>query len=93
VTCSIFSSRHGDETFGAHRDAWYGAVVQVAGAKDRQIREALLDGSGAPGMRSDHESGDILLLSKLLPHMVNTPALPGHSVHVAFAIDRDSRHP
>ena len=34
VTCDIYHSRYGDETSGAHRDTWYGAVVQVSGVKD-----------------------------------------------------------
>jgi Cupin superfamily protein len=93
VTCSIFRSQHGDETFGAHGDAWYGAVAQVAGAKHWLIGEALLDGSGTPVPDLTTTAGDILLIPKLLPHLVSTPASPGHSVHLAFAIDRDSRHP
>jgi ribosomal protein L16 Arg81 hydroxylase len=90
VTCSIFCSRHGDETFGAHGDAWYGAIVQGSGAKDWRIGAALLDGSAGPVCKLTTQAGDILLIPKLLPHVVSTPATPGHSVHLAFAIDRDS---
>jgi hypothetical protein len=34
-------------------------------------------------------AGDILLISKYAPHLVSTPADPGHSVHLAFAVNRD----
>lgn len=43
VTCSVFTSRTGDQTFGAHRDTWYGAVVQIDGA------QRLADRRRAPG--------------------------------------------
>ena len=90
VTCSVFASRYGDETFGAHRDTWYGAVVQVSGAKDWQIGEALLDPAGTPPQHVRTRAGDILLIPKNLAHIVTTPPAPGHSVHLAFAICRDT---
>jgi hypothetical protein len=88
VTCSVFTSRYGDETFGAHRDTWYGVVVQMDGAKDWLIGEGLLGGSG-PVQPVRTQAGDILLIPKALPHVVSTPADPGHSIHLAFAVDRD----
>ena len=39
LTCSSYESRYGDETSGRHRDAWYGAVVQIAGAKNWLLGE------------------------------------------------------
>jgi Cupin superfamily protein len=88
VLCSVYESAHGDESFGAHGDGWFAAVVQVAGAKDWRIGQGLLDGGG-PGVKVTLAAGDILLLPKSLPHLVTTPADPGWSVHLAFAIDRD----
>jgi hypothetical protein len=93
VTCSVFESQFGDETFGRHRDAWLGAVVQVAGAKDWLLGECLLDGSGVPARAVTTSAGDILLIPKGLPHVASTPPDPGHSVHLAFAIDRDEPPP
>ena len=89
VTCDIYHSRYGDETSGAHRDTWYGAVVQVSGVKDWLTGEGLPGGAGTPAQRVSTRAGDILLIPKYLPHAVSTPADPGHSVHLAFAIDRD----
>src|SRR5258707_7170960 len=40
VTCAAYESAHGDETMGAHRDDWHGAVIQVAGAKEWRARGA-----------------------------------------------------
>jgi len=93
VTCTIYWSRHGDETFGRHRDTWYGAVVQAAGVKDWLTGEGLPGGTGTPARQVTTQAGDILLLPKYLPHVVTTPADPGHSVHLAFAIDRDEPPP
>ena len=89
VLCSVYESAHGDETFGAHGDAWFGAVVQVAGTKEWQIGEEPLD-AGASGVKVTVAAGDVLLVPKSLPHVVTTPADPGWSVHLAFAIDRDA---
>jgi hypothetical protein len=89
VTCNIFASRHGDETFRKHRDTWYGAVIQISGAKQWTLGEALFC-SDFPAPRQVATSAvDILLIPKYVPHMVTTPSVPGHSVHLAFAIDRD----
>jgi hypothetical protein len=89
VLCSVYESGHGDESFGAHRDAWFGAVVQVAGVKDWQIGEGLLGAAGPPAAAVTMTAGDVLLMPKSLPHLVTTPADPGWSVHLAFALDRD----
>jgi hypothetical protein len=88
VLCSVYESAHGDETFGAHRDAWFGAVIQVAGAKHWQIGPGLLDAASPPAQVT-MTAGDILLVPRSLPHLVSTPADPGWSVHLAFALDRD----
>jgi hypothetical protein len=58
-------------------------------AKDWQIGEGLLDAAAPPAMDITVRAGDILLVPKSLPHLVTTPADPGWSVHLAFAIDRD----
>lgn len=91
VVCSIFQSRAGDESLGGHWDAWYGAIVQMSGAKKWDIGESLLDGTTQPTRELTTGAGDILLLPKGLPHAVSTPKDPGHSVHLTFAIDRDPR--
>jgi Cupin superfamily protein len=89
VVCSVFESRHGDESLGEHWDAWYGAIVQMYGVKVWQIGENLLGDTKQPARELITEAGDILLLPKRLPHAVSTPQQPGNSVHLAFAIDRD----
>lgn len=88
VVCSVFESRHGDHSLGVHWDAWYGAIVQMSGAKTWRIGESLLNGAEPPPSEVTTTAGDILLLPHGLPHAVTTPALPGHSVHLAFAIHR-----
>jgi len=89
VVCSVFASRYGDESLGGHWDAWYGAIVQMRGAKVWEIGESLLRDTGQATQEVTTRAGDILLLPKGMPHAVQTPADPGHSVHLAFAIDRD----
>jgi hypothetical protein len=91
VVCSVFESRHGDQSLGAHWDTWYGAIVHMSGTKMWQTGEGLLDGCGQPARQLTTTAGDILLLPKGLPHAVWTPPEPGHSVHLTFAIDRDPR--
>lgn len=86
VICTAYASAHGDETMGAHRDAWYGAVIQVAGAKDWLIGDGVLGPGLGPDARITASPGDILLLPKGTPHAVTTPQDPGWSVHLAFAI-------
>jgi hypothetical protein len=91
VVCSVFEARHGDESLGAHWDTWYGAIVQMSGAMVWQLGRGLLDDGGQPTQEITITAGDILLLPKGLPLAVRTPPEPGHSVHLTFAIDRDSR--
>ena len=79
VTCSVYESRHGDEGLGEHRDAWAGVVVQAGGLKEWRLGGAVL------GLRA----GDVLIVPKWMPHAVGTPADPGWSVHLAFAIGRE----
>jgi len=45
--------------------------------------------SGVPAKAVTARAGDILLIPKNLPHLITTPPDPGHSVHMASAIDRD----
>jgi hypothetical protein len=82
VTATVYESAHGDQELGAHRDTWLGIIVQVDGAK------AWHAGEGLPGLPGGaHQvtmtAGDVLILPKNLPHLVTTPADPGHSVHLA----------
>lgn len=91
VVCSVFESRHDDASLGGHWDTWYGAIVQISGAKAWQIGESPPGDTKQPAREIITEGGDILLLPKGLPHAVRTLPEPGHSVHLSFAIDRDSR--
>jgi Cupin superfamily protein len=91
VVCSVFESRHGDESLGAHGDAWYAAIVHMAGAKTWRIGDSLLAGSREPAAEVVTRAGDILLMPKGLPHSASTPPDPGQSVHLSFALDRDSQ--
>jgi hypothetical protein len=91
VICSVFESRHGDQSLGGHFDTWYGAIVQLAGAKKWHVGPSVLVPGAPPGPPVLTRAGDILLLPKGLPHTTATPREPGHSVHLTFAIDRD--HP
>ena len=70
-------------------DAWYGAIGQIDGVKVWEIGESLLDPTNHPTHEVTTLAGVVLLLPKGLPHAVRTPRDPGHSVHRAFAIDRD----
>jgi hypothetical protein len=90
MVCSVVEAHYGDESVGARWDTWYGAVVQMSGATVWQIGESLR-GEAAPAQEITTTAGDILLLPEGLPHAVLTPPEPGHSVHLTFAIDRDSR--
>jgi cupin superfamily protein len=89
VVCSIFQSTYGDETLGAHEDAWYGAIVQMWGTKTWHVGTS--PGNQGAGLVSEvtTRAGDVLLIPKRLSHDVFTPPEPGYSTHVAFAIDRD----
>lgn len=91
VMCSIYQSRAGEESLGWHKDTWYGAIVQVSGAKIWKFQTNPLDDTTQPSQELTTEAGDILLLPKGALHTVVTPKTPGHSVHLAFAIDREPR--
>lgn len=93
VVCSVFESLWGDEGLGAHSDHWYGVIVQIHGCKVWHIGEALFDDPPSPVEVITTWPGDILLIPKRLPHAVETPARPGHSLHLSFAIDRDDGSP
>lgn len=88
VTAAVYESECGDETFGPHRDGWLGVVVQAHGAKTWRIGEGVLDPGAPEAAQVITRPGDVLLLPRAMPHDVSTPADPGHSVHVAFAVDR-----
>jgi Cupin superfamily protein len=81
VTCSIFQSVSGDTSLGSHYDAWFGAIVQVDGAKRWEL--------GDPATAVTTRPGDVLLLPKGLLHAVSTPPDPGRSLHMLFTIHRE----
>jgi hypothetical protein len=89
VVCSIFESGFSDEVLYAHEDKWFGAIVQMSGAKQWGIGAALPASVTSPACELTTEAGDILLLPKGLLHVADTPKEPGHSVHLSFAIHRD----
>jgi hypothetical protein len=91
VVVSVYESGHGDETLRAHRDAWFGVIVQVTGCKEWELGEGLME-AGRPVMPVRMAAGDVLVLPKCTPHVVTTPADPGCSTHLVFAIDRDLMH-
>ncbi len=86
----MFESRPGDASLGGHWDAWYGAIVHISGAKAWQIGARPPGDTNQPAQDIITRAGDILLVPKGLPHAVRTPREPGHSVHLSFALDRDS---
>jgi Cupin superfamily protein len=88
VVCTVYASAHGDETMGAHRDAWLGAVVQVSGVKEWRLGEGLLGAGHGPAAVVTMRPGDILVVPWGMPHDVTTPQDPGYSMHLAFAIGR-----
>lgn len=90
VPCSVFASRAGDESLGAHYDTWHGVIIQMTGTKTWQIGSSLLTSAGPPPRTVTTRPGDILLISKYLPHKVTTPADPGYSVHITYALHRDT---
>ncbi|MGA5703059.1 hypothetical protein [Peterkaempfera bronchialis] len=83
VICTMYESHAADSSIGAHHDGWYGAIVQMRGAKhwtiwsdaDSDPREVLT------------QAGDVLLLPKGVTHAVDTP---DYSVHLVFAITEES---
>jgi hypothetical protein len=86
VICLMYESRPHVEGLGAHFDTWYGAIVQVEGAKTWHIGPGVT-GQGWERKLTTHK-GDILLLADGLIHNVSTPEDPGLSRHLAFAICR-----
>ena len=93
VACSAFASRYGDDRLPGHWDAWYGAIIQIRGAKDWTIGRGVLDPAAPPPERASTQAGDILLLPRGMPHAVTTPPSPGHSLHLNFALHRDPGPP
>lgn len=91
VNVTVYQSRAGDEELGAHRDTWLGVIVQASGAK---LWEA---GEGLFGRGERHRvlmtPGDVMVLPKNCPHLVTTPADPGWSAHLVFAVNRDLAGP
>jgi hypothetical protein len=82
-------SAAGEEITGRHQDTWYGAIVQITGATDWQIWDTPPSRTHDPATVTTW-AGDILLIPWHLPHLVSTSADPGHSTHLAFALDRDA---
>lgn len=92
VTCSIFESQHGDQGLPPHRDTWYSAIIQLGGEKHWRIGHALLEQTCPQPVREvTTKPGDILIIPRMLPHVVSTPADPGFSIHLVYAIDREAR--
>ena len=89
VRCSVFTSATADEGLGPHWDSWYGAIVQLSGAKQWTISQPPPAQHSGEDAQVTTRAGDILLIPKYLPHAVTTPRDPGHSAHLAFTIDRD----
>jgi hypothetical protein len=89
VVCTVYQSNPDEEGLGAHVDHWYGAIVQMDGAKAWKFGGNTID----PDVASEHEfiaqAGGILLVPKGLIHDVSTPREPGYSTHITFAICRD----
>jgi hypothetical protein len=89
VTVVVYKSVFGVQELGAHQDMWLGVMIQVSGAKDWQAGEGLLSAGNGDVHRVSMTAGDVLVVPKGLPHDVVTPARPGHSTHLGFAILRD----
>ena len=84
VTCTMYESSRDDETLGAHTDKWYGAVVQVLGAKAWRLGQDTENSQEDPTLIT--KAGDLLLLPTGLRHDVTTPE---YSVHLGFAMITD----
>ncbi|MFE9789233.1 JmjC domain-containing protein [Nocardia salmonicida] len=78
VVCTMYQSKIGDLNLGAHVDEWFGAVVQVCGAKEWKISTHM----GTSPMRVNTNPGDILLLPPEYEHEVRTRY---ESTHLVFA--------
>lgn len=79
VVCTLYESQAGDETLGPHKDQWYGAIVQMRGAKAWRLGEDV--GREEPTVVA--EAGDLLLVPEGLEHDVSTP---DYSVHMTVAM-------
>lgn len=79
VVCSVYESHAGDRTLGPHKDIWYGAIVQILGAKAWQLGQDAERGESTIVA----EAGDLLIVPQGLLHDVSTPE---YSVHMTVAI-------
>lgn len=79
VVCTVYESQAGDENLGAHKDRWYGAIVQMLGAKAWAMGEDV--GKEEPTVVA--EAGDLLIVPQGLLHDVSTP---DYSVHMTVAM-------
>lgn len=93
VTVTAYESAHGDEGIGLHRDMSLNVIVQVDGAKCWEAGGGLPGGAGGEVRQVIMLPGDVLVVPKKLPHLVTTPASPGWSVHLGFAVGRDLAGP
>jgi hypothetical protein len=89
VTARIYESAWGDEELGLHRDGRLGAITQLAGAKSWQAGHGLDGGRAGDVQHVTLTCGDLLVVSRGLPHLVTTPPDPGLSVHLDFAVGRE----
>jgi hypothetical protein len=79
VVCTVYESRAGDKTLGSHKDRWYGAIVQILGAKAWQLGEDV----EREETTVVAEAGDLLIVPQGLLHDVSTP---DYSVHMTVAM-------
>lgn len=92
VTVTAYESSFGDQEIGLHRDMALNVIVQVDGAKCWETGDGLL-GTGGEVRQVILRPGGVLVVPKELAHLVTTPAVPGRSVHLGFAINRDLSGP
>ncbi|MFJ4806026.1 JmjC domain-containing protein [Streptomyces murinus] len=81
VVCSIYQSSTEDSTLGPHYDTWVGVVVQMRGAKEWLIWQG--DGEAEEVVM---RVGDVMVVPRGMRHDVRTPADPGDSAHLVFAV-------
>lgn len=93
VTVTAYESAHGDQEIGLHQDMALNVILQVDGAKCWEAGDGLLGTAGGEVRQVIMLPGDVLVVPKRLPHLVTTPASPGRSVHLGFAVDRDLTGP
>ncbi len=79
VVCTVYESTAKDKTLGPHRDLWYGAIVQMLGAKAWQLGDDV--GQEEPTVVL--EAGDVLIVPEQLYHDVSTS---DYSVHMTVAM-------